>query len=311
MPRIVWSPDYPWGVGPDYVKAFEREFVTWGSRDYATAWLESEAVARVPHSDAEATALAWLTRHTCTPDVAMELERIWYETDVRPILPTIQTSTLLIADRAEGLPGYVASQLPNAELVVIPSVNQSRPEALEAGLDAIRRFIGVERPMRDLDTVLSTVLFTDIVSSTEKQAGLGDHAWKDLVGRHHSIVREELARWRGKENDTAGDGFYSTFDGPARAIRCALAIEERVRDLGIEVRAGVHTGECEIFEDKCAGLTVSIGARVTATAGPNEVIVSQTVKDLVAGSGFAFEDHGEHELKGAPGRWRLYRVVDP
>jgi class 3 adenylate cyclase len=149
----------------------------------------------------------------------------------------------------------------------------------------------------------------DIVGSTEKQASLGDHAWKDLVERHHAVVRDTLGRWRGTENDTAGDGFYATFDGPARAIRCAQEVGTRVPDLGIEIRAGVHTGECELIDGKFGGIAVSIGARVASNAGPSEVLISQTVKDLVAGSGLSFEDAGEHELKGVPDRWHLYRVV--
>jgi class 3 adenylate cyclase len=180
---------------------------------------------------------------------------------------------------------------------------------LSAVVDEIRRFVGVEPPMPELDTVLATVLFTDIVASTEKQSALGGHAWKELIQRHHAIVRERLERWHGVEVNTAGDGFYATFDGPARAIRCALDITQRVRELGIEVRAGVHTGECEIVDGKCDGISVSIGARVASTAGPSEVRVSQTVKDLVAGSGLAFEDAGEHELKGVPDRWRLYSAA--
>jgi class 3 adenylate cyclase len=176
-------------------------------------------------------------------------------------------------------------------------------------IDVLRRFLGVERPAPELETVLSTVLFTDIVGSTQRQAGLGDRAWKDLVMRHHGMVRSALGRWRGVENDTAGDGFYATFDGPARAIRCAMEVTEGVRELGIEIRAGVHTGECELIDGKIGGITVSIGARVAATAGASEVRVSQTVKDLVAGSGLTFEDAGEHELKGVPDRWHLYRVV--
>ncbi len=176
-------------------------------------------------------------------------------------------------------------------------------------IDVLRRFLGVERPAPELDTVLSTVLFTDIVGSIQRQAGLGDRAWKDLVMQHHGIVRSALGRWRGVENDAAGDGFYATFDGPARAIRCATEVAERVQDLGIEIRAGVHTGECEIIDDKLGGITVSIGVRISALAGPSEVVVSQTVKDLVAGSGLTFEDAGEQELKGVPDRWHLYRVV--
>jgi class 3 adenylate cyclase len=190
---------------------------------------------------------------------------------------------------------YVVSLMPQAELRVVPQGVLTSPEVLSAVLDEIRRFVGVEPPMPELDTVLATVLFTDIVGSTEKQSALGGHAWKGLIQRHHAIVREGLERWHGVEVDTAGDGFYATFDGPARAIRCALDITQRVRELGIEVRAGVHTGECEIVDGKCTGISVTIGARVAATAGPSEIRVSQTVKDLVAGSGLTFEAAGEHE----------------
>jgi class 3 adenylate cyclase len=176
-------------------------------------------------------------------------------------------------------------------------------------VDEIRGFVGVEPPMPELDTVLATVLFTDIVGSTQMQSALGSHAWKELIERHHAVVREALQRWHGVEVDTAGDGFYATFDGPARAVRCAQNIVRLVRELGIEVRAGVHTGECEVVDGKCTGLTVSIGARVASTAGPSEVRVSQTVKDLVAGSGLSFKDLGEHQLKGVFERWRLYAVL--
>jgi class 3 adenylate cyclase len=153
------------------------------------------------------------------------------------------------------------------------------------------------------------VLFTDIVDSTQEQARLGDRAWKELVLAHHEIVRDALVRWRGVENDTAGDGFYATFEGPARAIRCAQEVAEQVRTLEIQIRAGVHTRECEVIDGKPGGLTVSIGARVAAKASASEVLVSQTVKDLVAGSGLTFADAGEHELKGVPDRWHLYRAV--
>jgi class 3 adenylate cyclase len=160
-----------------------------------------------------------------------------------------------------------------------------------------------------VDSVLATVLFTDIVDSTQRQAALGDHAWKVFVEDHHRLVREALAGWRGVENDTAGDGFYATFDGPARAIRCALEISERVVDLGVQVRAGLHTGECELIDGKVGGIAVSIGARIAALAQPSQVLVSQTVKDLVAGSGLTFAAAGEHELKGVPDRWNLYAVT--
>jgi class 3 adenylate cyclase len=171
-----------------------------------------------------------------------------------------------------------------------------------------RAFCGIDRAPPELDTVLATVLFSDIVGSTEHQARLGDRAWKELVEQHNATVRQALDRWRGREIDTAGDGFFASFDGPARGIQCALEISERVRNLGIQIRAGMHTGECELIDGKIGGLSVSIGARVAANALASEVCVSQTVKDLVAGSGLTFDDRGEHELKGVPGRWRLYAV---
>jgi class 3 adenylate cyclase len=179
-------------------------------------------------------------------------------------------------------------------------------------VEKIRRFAGVDRPPIELDTVLATALFTDIVDSTQVQARLGDHAWKALVERHHAVVRAALERWRGVENDTAGDGFYATFDGPARAIRCAMEVVNGVRDLGIEVRAGLHTGECELIDGKLGGITVTTGARVATHARASEILVSQTVKDLVAGSRLSFSDAGERELKGLPGTWRLFAAAaDP
>jgi class 3 adenylate cyclase len=159
------------------------------------------------------------------------------------------------------------------------------------------------------DRILATLLFTDIVRSTETQAALGDRGWKELVQRHHAIVRDLLERHRGLEQDTAGDGFYARFDGPARAVRCAVEIVGSLDTIGLKIRAGIHTGECDLVDGKASGLSVSIGARVASKAGPSEVLVSQTVKDLVAGSGLIFEEAGEHELKGVPDRWHLYRVV--
>jgi class 3 adenylate cyclase len=256
---------------------------------------------------------ARMSRHTGTPDVARELTRNWYETDIRAVLPSVKVPTLLLAQKTD--PGiveeaaYIASLMPLAEFKPMRDGPLSSLVVQSAALDDIRRFVGVEPPKPDLDTVLATILFTDIVGSTERQSALGDHTWKDLLQRHHAIVRDALQRWRGVEIDTAGDGFYATFDGPARAIRCALDIARRVQELGIEVRAGVHTGECEIVDGKCTGIAVSIGARVASTAGPSEVRVSQTVKDLVAGSGLTFEAAGEHELKGVRDRWRLYSAA--
>jgi len=180
----------------------------------------------------------------------------------------------------------------------------------QASIDEIGRFVGRIRTQEaSFDRALATVLFTDIVGSTEKAAEVGDRVWRDLVRRHHSIVRTMLARYRGKEIDTAGDGFFATFDGPARAVHCAVAVVEAVRPLGLEIRAGLHTGEVETVGGKVTGMAVNIGARITGLAGPSEVLTSSTVKDLVAGSDLAFEEAGEHELKGVPDRWRLYRVA--
>ncbi len=177
-------------------------------------------------------------------------------------------------------------------------------------MDEIERFVKeVRADEASLDHVLATVLFTDIVGSTERTAELGDSAWRQLLEEHHATVRRLLARYRGTEADTAGDGFFATFDGPARAIRCAQAIQEAVARLGLKVRAGLHTGECETVAGKIGGIAVIIGARIVSIAAPSEILVSRTVRDFVAGSGFTFEDAGKHELKGVPDSWRLYRVI--
>jgi class 3 adenylate cyclase len=206
---------------------------------------------------------------------------------------------------------YLAGRIPGARLAGVPGIAPvvwiEDPNAYVA---AIEKFLSsVRAEEAELDRILATVLFTDIVGSTAKAADLGDRGWRDLVQRHHATVRALLARYRGKEVDTAGDGFFASFDGPARAVRCAGAIIDAVRPLGIEIRAGVHTGECNVIDGKIGGMAVHIGARVGSLAAPSEILVSQTVKDLVAGSGLAFEDVGEHELKGVPDCWRLHRVV--
>ena len=310
--RSLWSLDYPWGVRPEYVELNERELQHWGTLEGARIWAEGEALYGRVLNEEQMRWYAKLCRNTATPDVARELTRIWYETDIRSVLPLVNVPTLLLdqqitQDDAEETQ-YIASLMPLAEFKPLPR-DASMSEVVPDVIDEIRRFAGIEPPQPELDTVLATVLFTDIVASTEKQSALGGPGWKDVLQRHHAIVREALQRWHGVEADTAGDGFYATFDGPARAVRCALDITQRVRDLGIEVRAGVHTGECEIVDGKCTGIAVSIGARVAATAAPSEVLVSQTVKDLVAGSGLMFDDIGERELKGVTDRWRLYAVV--
>jgi class 3 adenylate cyclase len=179
-----------------------------------------------------------------------------------------------------------------------------------AAFEELDRFVGgIREQEEEFDRVLGTVMFTDVVGSTRKAAELGDRAWRDVLERHHSAVRAMLARYRGTEVDTAGDGFFATFDGPARAVRCAQATVEAVRPTGLEIRAGVHTGELQTIDGKVGGMGVVIGARIGAKAGASEVLVSQTVKDLVAGSGLVFEDAGEHELKGVPDIWKVFRVL--
>ncbi len=311
-PRYGDAPDSPWGRSEkDLLQELER-LEGWGTEAYASWFWQDQAATGLAFDTANAvTWMAKASRDACTPDVARELAKIWFDTDVRGALRSVRTPTLIIAHNDKGTieqAELVADLIGSAELVVMPNWGWTVEEQ-DRALDVIRRFIGAERPPAELDAILATVLFTDIVDSTARQASLGDHAWKDLIGSHHAIVRDSLARWHGVENDTAGDGFYATFDGPARAIRCAQEIVDRVRPIGIEIRAGVHTGECEVIDGKCGGLTVSIGARVAAQAAPSTVMVSQTVKDLVAGSGLHFTDAGEHELKGVPDRWRLYRVA--
>jgi class 3 adenylate cyclase len=231
------------------------------------------------------------------------------------VLPSIAVPTLIIGREDPANPEeereYVASRIQGAERVALPGYD-SPPYVgdQESVVSAITRFLRIERSVPVEDRVLATVLFTDIVGSGRRAAELGDRAWGDLLQRHHSTVRAHLAEYRGREVDTAGDGFFATFDGPARAAKCAKAIIEGVKPLGIEVRAGLHTGEVETIAGKTGGMAVVIGSRVGAMAQASEVLASQTVKDLTAGSGLVFEDAGEQELKGVPDRWHLYRVLE-
>jgi class 3 adenylate cyclase/pimeloyl-ACP methyl ester carboxylesterase len=312
MARFGWAPDYPWGVTDDE-RQLEHDYLElWGTDAYAKARFEEEESWGNILVPEERRFEPMHTRNACTPDVAHRLSDMWYETDVRGVLQAVNVPTLLLVheEKKESVEEveYISSRMPAAEVRRMPGFAWTIEEQ-PAWIDEIRQFIGVAPPSSETDSVLATVLFTDIVGSTERQASLGDRAWNDLVSKHHAIVRETLGRYQGVEIDTAGDGFYSTFDGPARAIRCALEISERVRGLGIEIRAGIHTGECEVIDNKLGGISVTIGNRISAVAGPSDVLASQTVKDLVAGSGLTFEDAGEHELKGVPNGWHLYRVV--
>jgi pimeloyl-ACP methyl ester carboxylesterase/class 3 adenylate cyclase len=308
--KTVSTPDFPHGKSAEeQAMFFARFLVETGTGKN----LELQA----PSVAGDERFVEWWARFerlVASPSAYEELARIFTEVDVREVLPSIHVPTLVIhreGDRIvlERQARYVADQIENATYVMLPGEDHLPFVGDgDAILDEVERFVTGRRPSPEIDTVLATVLFTDIVDSTRRQAELGNVGWKGLVERHHAIVRDLLATHRGQEQDTAGDGFFVRFDGPARAIRCAQSVVDSVRSLGIEVRAGLHTGECEIVDGKAGGIAVSIGARVMANAGPSEVLVSQTVKDLVAGSGLAFEDAGEHELKGVPDRWRLYRV---
>jgi class 3 adenylate cyclase len=236
------------------------------------------------------------------------------EIDIRHILPAIRVPTLIIhnvGDRAVPVQAsrYMAERIPGAKYVELPG-NDHLPFVgnADAILDEIEEFLTGVRRGPETDRVLATVMFTDIVDATRKAAELGDRRWRDLLDAHHTVVREQLAKFRGREIDTAGDGFLAAFDGPARAVRAACAIGDGLRTLGLEIRAGLHTGECEVMGAKLGGIAVHIGARVAAVAGAGEVVVSSTVKDLVAGSGLRFEDRGPHALKGVPGEWHLFAV---
>ncbi len=309
--KRIWSEDYPWAPTPEQrEREYEDIEATWG-RD-----IDFEVYAPSTADDpAFRTSMLRYLRRSASPQAALALLKMNTQADIRHVLPVVGVPTLIMnrtGDRdvnvEEGR--YLAAHIPGARFVELPGADHVMVVGeTEPMLDEIEEFLTGVRRGPEPDRVLATVLFTDIVGSTEKAASIGDRAWSALVEQHHAAVRAELDRFRGREIDTAGDGFLATFDGPARAVRCATASAGAVSELGLQIRAGVHTGEVEMAGDDVRGLAVHIGARVAALAGPSEVLVSNTVKDLTAGSGLVFEDTGEHELKGVPDRWRLYRVV--
>jgi class 3 adenylate cyclase len=253
-----------------------------------------------------------MQRSAVSPGMARQLMDMLAETDLQGILPTIRVPTLVMHNTGDRYVSVergreVAKLIPGARFIEYPgNDNYSWVEGL--ALDDVEEFLTGRRPQGDFGRVLATVLFTDIVDSTGHASRLGDGAWRDLLDEHNAIVRSELERWRGIEVKSIGDGFLATFDGPARAIQCAAEIVDSMRPLGLTVRAGLHTGECELFADDVAGIAVHIGARVMAAADGGEVLTSSTVRDLVAGSGLRFADRGLHALKGVPDEWRLYAL---
>jgi class 3 adenylate cyclase len=316
------EPDYLWGVPDDEYEAGLAAFLReWGSEEQARAfisdgYLDGGEATCAPYNEPDF--IAWnakLARFAATPASYEAFDRMWTETDIRPLLGSISTPTAVLyssLDRQEEeLARFEAGLIPVAQLIGVATppavVWVNEPDTI---VSAIERFVeSVRHEEADLDRMLATVLFTDVVGSTDKACQVGDACWAELLEKHDQMVRALLARYRGNEVKTTGDGFLATFDGPARAVKCAQGICEAVRPLGLEVRAGCHTGEIEQLGADVHGVAVHIGARVGALAGPSEVLVTSTVKDLVAGSGLVFDDRGEHRLKGVPETWHLYALA--
>jgi class 3 adenylate cyclase len=318
-PRRRWASDYPWGLSADQAQALvEDALVGWNDLEQS---VRRELPLTAPsHASDEGLirSLVRWRRLSSSPGSFADFRRVNVDVDVRHVLPAIRVPVLVVHKpeqrfiRGE-VSRYVADRIPTASYLELPG--RDLWPFLEGSHEmtaAIERFVtetaAEELPEDEPERVLVTILFTDIAGATARAAELGDAAWRKLLEEHHALVRRQLARFRGREIDTAGDGFFASFDGPARGIKCASAIANALQDLGVEVRAGLHTGECEVVDGKVAGIAVHIGARVAAEAAPGEILVSSTVKDLVAGSGLQFEDRGERELKGVPGEWRLYAV---
>jgi len=317
FPRRMWAPDYPWGrTEEEYEREVERALQAFGPRAQAREAVRALGV----FEEDEVESFLQMIRFGSSPGSLEALHRMNREIDVRHVLPAIRVPTLILrgsedAAVAPEVARYMASRIPAARIVELPGIGHLHFGEPGGSLIAaeIRRFLDEVRDAGgweegEPDRMLATVLFTDIVGSTAKASELGDRSWRELLERHHALIRRELVRFRGTELDVAGDGFFARFDGPARAVRCACAISEHVRELGLEVRAGLHTGECELVDDKVGGIAVHIGARVAREAQPGEVLVSSTVKDLVAGSGLRFRERGSAQLKGLPEEWLLFAV---
>jgi len=315
---LVWGAQARWIACEDHPWAQTREQHDemlamiedgWPSFDYITGPGAGMGRDAAP---AAIEALARYMRAAASPSAVYAYEQMNGQIDTRPILPSIRAPTLVMNRTGDPCAHVeaardMASRIPGAKFIEYPGASHSiMLDDMETVLSDIQEFITGERPIDSVDRVLATVLFLDIASSTERAAALGDTAWGNVLNSYYAIVRKELARFRGKETNTTGDSFLATFDGPARAVRCALAIALAVRQLGIEARAGVHTGECEFMGDNVGGIAVHTGARIMAKADPGGVLVSGTVKDLVSGSGINFQDHDVHQLKGIPGEWRLF-----
>jgi class 3 adenylate cyclase len=310
--KRIWSEDYPWAPTPEQRQVFFEAIKNgWGG----IVDLETLAPG-VKNNERFKQWWAGYLRHSASPADALALAKMNTEIDIRHILPAIHVPTLIIhrtgdLDHSVGGSRYMAQQIPNAKFVELEG-NDHLPWVgnAEKILNEIEIFLTGDLHSSDPDRILATCLFTDIVGSTEAAHSLGDEPWRNLLQSHNDVVRNQLVRHKGREIKTTGDGFLATFDGPARAVRCACAIRDEVRHLGIEIRAGLHTGECEIIDDDISGIAVHIAARVMSKAMPGEVLSSSTVKDLVAGSGIQFEKKGLFALKGIPGEWEIYSVAN-
>jgi class 3 adenylate cyclase len=313
--RGTASRDYPWAWTSERWQEYLADLETgWGTADYAQRTWDFS----VPSAKGDPELQRWwrtMQQQAASPNSMAAIERIWAELDIRPVLPTIQASTLVLHRRGDPIEHVEAGRdfarrVPAGKFVELAGNDWPVWAGdQDAVFDAIESFLhDIREEEAELDRVLATVLFTDIVGSTEKAALLGDRAWRDLIEGHHTAVRAMLGRYRGVEQDVAGDGFFATLDGPARAVKCAQAIMEALRRLDIEVRVGVHTGEIGTAGGKASGIAVNVAARIVSLAEPSQILVSQTVKDLVAGSGLRFHDRGSHALKGVEGEWHLYAV---
>jgi class 3 adenylate cyclase len=309
--RLGWAPDYPWGILVEEQEARVRRAEEGWERGVGLLHMIAPSVADDPDF------VSWfyrLYRQSSSPGTSVANTRFIFETDLRPLLPLIQRPTLVLCRTHDLLAGpdharYLAECIPGAKLAELAGQdNLIYVGDSDAVIDEIEEFLTGVRHAPEVDRVLATVLFSDIVGSTDRAAELGDRKWRDLLDAHDQAVRRQLERFRGREVKTTGDGVAATFDGPGRAIQCATAIRGAVRALDLKVRVGLHTGEIELRRNDVAGMAVHIGARVAAVAGPGEVLVSGAIPPLVVGSGIEFDDRGEHELKGVPGTWRLYAV---
>jgi pimeloyl-ACP methyl ester carboxylesterase len=316
--RSLRSPDYPWAWTSEQWDAYLADVDRlWGTQAMAD-WLARHAYPSHAQDGSFRRELASFLRSAASPGAALVFERLLRDTDIRDVLAAIQVPILVthrVDDTEESIDcaRHLAANIPGARLLELDGADHYPFSGdQEPLLDAVERFFAAAHGAEvDFDRVLATVLFTDIVGSTEMAARMADRAWRDVLASHHRRVRSLLARFRGREVDVAGDGFLAIFDGPARAIRCGLAVCDDARALGLEVRVGIHSGEVELDGPAVQGIAVHIGARVANKAGSGEVLVSSTVKDLVAGSGLAFESRGQHELKGVPGAWHVYAASAP